>query len=155
MAILRSLCPVVQAVSLDDFYLDVTGLDRLHGPPVELARMIKRRVREEVGVPVTAGIGANRLVAKVASESAKPDGLRDVLVERGLTGSEAAAFMANWRDVVFGVMGSDSGFSEPLYRNGAAVAYFLPDADYDEQLALDVSPPPRELVRVGMVYERL
>ena len=87
MAILRSLCPVVQAVSLDDFYLDVTGLDRLHGPPVELARMIKRRVREEVGVPVTAGIGANRLVAKVASESAKPDGLRDVP-----PGEEAAFF---------------------------------------------------------------
>ena len=87
MAILRSLCPVVQAVSLDDFYLDITGLERLHGPAIELGRTVKRRVRDEVGVPVTVGIAANRLVAKVASESAKPDGLFEVP-----PGEEAAFF---------------------------------------------------------------
>ena len=77
-AVLRSLCPLVQAVSLDDFYLDATGLERLHGPALELGRRIRRDVLEQVGVTVTVGIASNRLVAKVASESAKPDGLVEI-----------------------------------------------------------------------------
>jgi len=78
MAILRSFCPVVQALSLDDFYLDITGLERLHGPAAEMGQAIRRRVREELGINVTVGIANSRLVAKVASESAKPNGLREV-----------------------------------------------------------------------------
>ncbi|HRU04636.1 MAG TPA: DNA polymerase IV [Candidatus Brocadiia bacterium] len=88
MAILRSYSPVVQALSLDDFYLDITGLERLHGPPAQMGQAIRRRVREELGINVTVGIGSSRLIAKVASESAKPNGLREV------PAGQEAAFLA-------------------------------------------------------------
>jgi hypothetical protein len=52
-------------------------------------------------------------------------------------------------------MGSDSYYIEPLYTNGAAIMYFMDRADYDAQLQLQASPPPSEIVRVGMVYQQV
>jgi DNA polymerase-4 len=63
---------------LDEAYCDWSGTDRLYPDPLHVAGEIRRRVREEVGLTVTAGIGRNRMFAKMASKSAKPDGLRRV-----------------------------------------------------------------------------
>lgn len=63
---------------LDEAYCDWSGTDRLYPDPVIVAREIKHRIREEVGLTVTAAIGRNRMFAKMASRSAKPDGLRRV-----------------------------------------------------------------------------
>jgi len=77
-AILRDLSPDVQKVSLDDFYVDLSGTERLHGPPMAAADRFKRRIEGETGLRVSMGIAGNRLVAKVASKRAKPNGLLEV-----------------------------------------------------------------------------
>jgi hypothetical protein len=77
------------------------------------------------------------------------------LVERGLTESEAGAFVRNWDTVFFGIIASDSWYVDPLYSDGAIVIYFMSPEDYGAQFPLAASPPPRELVRVGMIYQKL
>jgi hypothetical protein len=81
--------------------------------------------------------------------------LLEKLVARGLTDAEAGAFMANWEQVFFGLFGDYSYQAEPLYTNGAFVVYFMGREDYDAQFPLAATPPPRESVRVGMVYQVL
>ena len=76
--LLLRFTPVVEAASLDDFYLDFTGCRPLHGRPLEAAERMKATVRAETGLTVTAAVAANKLVAKVASDLAKPDGLLEV-----------------------------------------------------------------------------
>jgi len=74
-AIYGEITPIVQAVSIDEAYLDVTDHLGSHGSATELARAVKRRVREERGLTVSIGVGPNRLIAKIASDFDKPDGL--------------------------------------------------------------------------------
>lgn len=74
-AIYQEITPVVQAVSIDEAYLDVTNHLGEHASATELARAIKRRVREERGLTVSVGVGPSRLIAKIASDFGKPDGL--------------------------------------------------------------------------------
>src|SRR6202035_188687 len=82
-AIYRELTPVVQTVSLDEAYLDLTDrLERL-ASATAAAREIRRRVREERGLTVSVGVGPNRLVAKIASDFDKPDGLTVVPPAKG------------------------------------------------------------------------
>jgi DNA polymerase-4 len=64
---------------LDEAYCDWSGMERLYPDLLATAAEIRRRVREETGLTVTAGIGRNRMLAKMASKSAKPDGLRRIL----------------------------------------------------------------------------
>ncbi len=78
MTILAEYSPLVEPLSLDEAFLDVTGTDRLFGPPLVLARTIKRRIREEVGLTASAGIAPNKFLAKLASDVEKPDGLVEV-----------------------------------------------------------------------------
>ncbi len=78
MTILAEYSPLVEPLSLDEAFLDVTGTERLFGPPLVLARTIKRRIREEVGLTASAGIAPNKFLAKLASEVEKPDGLVEV-----------------------------------------------------------------------------
>jgi DNA polymerase-4 len=61
---------------LDEAFLDFTGSRRLHGDPLQAAARLKERVRREVGLAATVGLAANRMLAKMASKSVKPDGLR-------------------------------------------------------------------------------
>ena len=75
MDILRDFSPLVEPVSVDEAYLDMTGMERIFGPPAESASSIKRRVNDELSIVASIGIGHNRLVAKVASGESKPDGL--------------------------------------------------------------------------------
>lgn len=74
-AIYRDFTPVVQTVSLDEAYLDVTEQWPDHGSATELANEIRQRVRDERRLTVSVGVGPNRLVAKIASDFNKPDGL--------------------------------------------------------------------------------
>ena len=76
--ILRRFAPVVEAASPDDFYLDLTGCRLLHGPPLQAAERMKAAIRAETGLNVTIAAAGNKLVAKVASDLAKPDGLIEV-----------------------------------------------------------------------------
>jgi DNA polymerase-4 len=73
--ILGTITPVVEPVSVDEAYLDLTGLERLMGPPEAIGQEIKRRILEGTGLTVSVGIGPNRLIAKLGSERRKPNGL--------------------------------------------------------------------------------
>jgi DNA polymerase-4 len=76
--------PLVEGLSIDEAFLDVRGLRRLAGTPIEIAVRLKRTVREKVGLPITVGIARTKFLAKVASGVAKPDGLLVVPPEREL-----------------------------------------------------------------------
>ena len=67
--------PLVEALSIDEAFLDVRGMERSVGTPLEIARRLRRRVRDEVGLPITVGVARTKFLAKVASGVAKPDGL--------------------------------------------------------------------------------
>lgn len=80
-AILGDYTPTVQSISLDEAFLDLTGTERLHGSGVEVARAIKRRVRDEIGLTISAGVAHNKFLAKLASDLNKPDGLMVITPE--------------------------------------------------------------------------
>jgi DNA polymerase-4 len=75
MEILEKYSPVVEQVSIDEAYLDLTGLERLHGSPEQIARRIKEEIRRSTSLSCSVGIAPNKFLAKVASEANKPDGL--------------------------------------------------------------------------------
>ncbi len=80
--IFERFTPHVEAVSVDEAFLDVRGLRLLHASPVEVAGAIRRAIREELSLPASAGVASNKLLAKLASERAKPDGLLHVPIDR-------------------------------------------------------------------------
>ena len=67
--------PVVEALSIDEAFLDVRGLRHISGSPTEIAQRLRLRVRDEVGLAITVGLAGTKFLAKVASGVAKPDGL--------------------------------------------------------------------------------
>jgi DNA polymerase-4 len=67
--------PLVEAISVDEAFLDVSGLRRVSGTPVQIAARLRTEVRDRVGLPITVGIARTKFLAKVASQEAKPDGL--------------------------------------------------------------------------------
>jgi DNA polymerase-4 len=76
--IFEEMTPLVEGLSIDEAFLDVRGLERLAGAPAEIAARLRRRVLEEVGLPITVGIARTKFLAKVASAVAKPNGLLEV-----------------------------------------------------------------------------
>jgi DNA polymerase IV len=74
-AVFEDTTPLVEGLSIDEAFLDVRGLERLAGPPSDIAVRLRRRVLDEVGLPITVGIARTKFLAKVASAVAKPDGL--------------------------------------------------------------------------------
>ena len=82
MGVLETVSPVVERVSIDEAYLDVSGLTSLVGPPAVIGAQVKERIRQAVGLTASVGIGPNRLIAKLASDALKPDGLTVVSPEQ-------------------------------------------------------------------------
>ncbi len=76
--------PLVEAMSIDEAFLDVRGLERISGTPLEIAVRLRENVLESVGLPITVGIARTKFLAKVASGVAKPDGLLLVPPDREL-----------------------------------------------------------------------
>jgi len=78
-AIFREFTPLVEGLSLDEAFLDVTASASLFGSPVDIARAIKRRILEDTALTASVGVAENKLVAKIASDLDKPDGLTILL----------------------------------------------------------------------------
>ena len=74
-SILARFSPIVEMVSIDEAYLDLSGTERLHGPPLAAANKLLRSITAQTGLPCSGGLAATRLTAKVASDQAKPRGL--------------------------------------------------------------------------------
>ena len=73
--VLQAFSPQVEMASIDEAYLDMTGTARLHGPPLRAAHKLHRRMKEETMLNCSIGIGSSRLIAKVSSAQAKPNGV--------------------------------------------------------------------------------
>lgn len=73
--IFRGTVPVVEALSIDEAFLEARGLERIKGSPVEIATELRREVREKTGLAISIGLARTKFLAKVASGEAKPDGL--------------------------------------------------------------------------------
>ena len=78
MAILADFSPYLEPMGLDEAYLDATGFESIHGSSQQMAAKIKQRINTELGITASIGIAAGKVVAKVASEMSKPDGLLEV-----------------------------------------------------------------------------
>ncbi|MDH6245387.1 DNA polymerase IV [Mycobacterium sp. OTB74] len=83
-AVFRDTTPVVEPLSVDEAFLDVSGLGRVSGTPVQIGAQLRTAVRERAGLPITVGIARTKFLAKVASQQAKPDGLLLVPPDREL-----------------------------------------------------------------------
>src|SRR5258707_2025457 len=78
------MSPFVEGISIDEAFLDVRGMERIAGSPVEIAVRLRDEVRARVGLPITVGVARTKFLAKVASGVAKPDGLLVVPPDREL-----------------------------------------------------------------------
>ena len=88
MELLRGFSPLVEPVSIDEAYLDVTGCERLLGAPEQIGQTIRKSIREGTGLTASAGVADCKYLAKIASEAGKPDGLTVIAPGAG------AAFLA-------------------------------------------------------------
>lgn len=86
--VLNKFTPLVSMASIDEAYLDMTGTDRLHGPPLRAAHLLHNAIQQATALNCSVGISASRLVAKVSSDQAKPNGVLWVLP------GQEAAFLA-------------------------------------------------------------
>ncbi len=98
MGILADFSPLVEPVSVDEAFIDLTGTESLFGSPLEAVRRIKQRIRDETQLTASAGLAANKFVAKVASDLQKPDGLVAVAA-----GGEARFLAPLPVDLIWGV----------------------------------------------------
>ncbi len=80
-AVFESVSPLVEPLSLDEAFIDVTASVSLLGPPLAIGRLVKDRVRAATGLAVSVGIGPGKMVAKIASDLSKPDGLLAVALD--------------------------------------------------------------------------
>ena len=96
MAIFESFTPLVEPLSVDEAFLDVQGVRRLWGSPGVIARLVRERVADEVGITCSVGVAATKHVAKMASTIAKPDGMLVVPAARTLEFLSPRPVRAMW-----------------------------------------------------------
>lgn len=96
MAVFQEFTPLVEPLSIDEAFLDVAGSIRLFGPPAEIARLLRERVRERTGLPASVGLAGTKFVAKLASQRAKPDGVLEIPPERTLDFLHPLPIEAMW-----------------------------------------------------------
>jgi len=104
--VLREFSPIVQMASVDEAYLDMTGTERLFGAPIEAAHRLHQRIKQATGLNCSIGISTSRMVAKVSSDQAKPNGILWILP------SEEARFLAGQdpeNSVRFGLIARNLG----------------------------------------------
>lgn len=77
--VLQDFSPAIEMVSIDEAYVDTTGTEKLHGPPLRTADKLHRQMKERTGLNCSIGIGGSRLMAKICSDQAKPNGVLYVL----------------------------------------------------------------------------
>ncbi len=80
--VFESFSPIVEPLSLDEAFIDLTGTERLLGPPLDAACDLKRRVLEETGLVASVGVAPTKMAAKILSDMSKPDGLLAVAPEK-------------------------------------------------------------------------
>lgn len=95
-AIFRDFTPLVEGLSLDEAFLDVSGLRHHYTSSVEVGEMVRSRIRVDLGLPASVGVASTKLVAKLASEAAKPDGLLHVPLAEQLDFLHALPAEALW-----------------------------------------------------------
>ena len=95
-AIFRSVTPLVEGLSLDEAFLDISGLRLHHDSPVEVGESLRSTIRSELGLPASVGVASVKFIAKLASEAAKPDGLRHVPTGEQLEFLHALPASAMW-----------------------------------------------------------
>ena len=144
--------PMVEGLSIDEAFLDVRGMRRLAGTPAEIAARLRRRVRRQVGLPITVGVARTKFLAKVASGVAKPDGLLEVPPDRELAFLHPLAVERLWgvgpvtaaklRELGITTVGEVAGLGEATLVSlfGRAAGRHL------QALALNYDPRP---VRAG------
>jgi DNA polymerase-4 len=81
MEVLRSFSPLVEPISIDEAFVDITGCRRLHGSPETIGRAVKTAIRDEAGLTCSVGIAPAKFLAKIASDMDKPDGLTIIAPE--------------------------------------------------------------------------
>ncbi|HSJ29068.1 MAG TPA: DNA polymerase IV [Acidimicrobiia bacterium] len=96
MDICRDSTPLVEQISVDEAFLDVSGTEHLLGTPRAIGSEIRRRVRVEIGLPISVGIARTKFLAKVASAQAKPDGMIEVLPSDELRWLHALPVRVMW-----------------------------------------------------------
>ncbi|NLH50291.1 MAG: DNA polymerase IV [Myxococcales bacterium] len=84
MTLLETISPLVEPISIDEAFVDITGLEKLFGSPADIGRHAKELIRRETELTASVGIGPNRLIAKIGSDHRKPDGLTVVAPEEVL-----------------------------------------------------------------------
>jgi DNA polymerase-4 len=94
--IFRQFTPLVEGLSVDEAFLDISGLRRHYGGPAEVAASLRAEIRSRLGLPASVGIAATKFMAKLASEAAKPDGLLLVPRESELVFLHALPVEALW-----------------------------------------------------------
>ena len=143
--VLLSFTPLVEPISLDEAFLDVSGATTLFGPPREIGRRIRAAVRSELSLVCSVGVAPSKLLAKLASAAAKPDGLLWLRA-----GTEAMAFLHGLP--VEALWGVGERTREILSRLGARTVGDLADAlGYHTvpmpRLAVEAERPPSSKVR--------
>ncbi|MCE5231297.1 DNA polymerase IV [bacterium] len=93
VTIFRDYTPLVETISLDEAFLDVTASQKLFGTAVEIGRAIKKRIKDEIGLTASVGVAPNKFLAKIASDLEKPNGF--VVIEPGTEAARLATLNVN------------------------------------------------------------
>ena len=83
MEVLSNYSPVVEQASIDEAYIDITGTEKLFGPPLQIAKSIKADIRKTTGLTASVGIAPVKFLAKIASDLNKPDGISIITADQG------------------------------------------------------------------------